>query len=534
MKKCVFLFLFGLYYSVAQTVTTTVDKKTIKIGDQVVLTIQLDAQKKDQIVFPESDSIGKWEVVTSHPVKTIQQKNTCQFVKKYTLTHFNPGTYTIPSVEIVYNKQKINTQKQTIQVNEVKVDTLKQPLYDLKKDESVNLNTTLNEAEPLVFWQVILAFLLLGIFPAFVYLLMKRAHAKKDLKREKYTPPFILFSAQFSTLESLKASPKRFYSKAIELIKTYFEVTLEIPALESTTDEFLIWVNQKIEEQELAISQTTLQSLEHVFRNADLVKFAKSELNETILNQDQKIILNCIQEFHDKLPQSNEEIRVARALEIEQKRQLKNKNYRQLAVVLSFLLTAIAGIWSLGYQNIYDALLQYQNGKDSHYYLTKDWVTSEYGYPVIQITTPEVLERTTSDDVDFRAQASALFKWNSVQDKVAISVETKAYKDTTKFQLVEIINSEEAGLLQQGIKNLKVDAKKFKNQNGVEGDELVLNFEFLTNGEIEKRTGVILVLHDETSLKTIRIFCRTSDKEKANFIEKIKNSIQLSPDEDED
>ena len=30
--------------------------------------------KKDQIVFPESDSIGKWEVVTSHPVKTIQQK----------------------------------------------------------------------------------------------------------------------------------------------------------------------------------------------------------------------------------------------------------------------------------------------------------------------------------------------------------------------------------------------------------------------------------------------------------------------------
>ena len=151
------------------------------------------------------------------------------------------------------------------------------------------------------------------------------------------------------------------------------------------------------------------------------------------------------------------------------KKTIKNKNYRQLAVVLSFLLTAIAGIWSLGYQNIYDALLQYQNGKDSHYYLTKDWVTSEYGYPVIQITTPEVLERTTSDHVDFRAQASALFKWNSVQDKVAISVETKAYKDTTKFQLVEIINSEEAVLLQQGIKNLKVDAKNLKIKMALKG-----------------------------------------------------------------
>ena len=89
-------------------------------------------------------------------------------------------------------------------------------------------------------------------------------------------------------------------------------------------------------------------------------------------------------------------------------------------------------------------------------------------------------------------------------------------------------------MLQQGVKKLKVDAKKFKNQNGVEGDELVSNFEFLTNGEIEKITGIILVLHDETSLKTVRIFCRTTDKEKTNFIEKIKNSIQLILDEDEE
>ena len=51
---------------------------------------------------------------------------------------------------------------------------------------------------------------------------------------------------------------------------------------------------------------------------------------------------------------------------------------------------------------------------------------------------------------------------------------------------------------------------------------------------IKKITGIILVLHDETSLKTIRIFCRSTDKEKANFIEKIKNSIQLIPDEDEE
>ena len=115
MKRYIVLLLFGFYSSVAQTVTTSVDKKTIKIGDQVTLTLQLNAKKIDQVIFPELDSLGKWEVVTNHPVKTIRQKNIDQLVKKYTITQFNSGTYTIPSVEIVYNKQKINTQKQTIE-----------------------------------------------------------------------------------------------------------------------------------------------------------------------------------------------------------------------------------------------------------------------------------------------------------------------------------------------------------------------------------------------------------------------------------
>lgn len=534
MKKILFVLVFNVYWCVAQSVTTSIDKKSIKIGEQVTLTLQVNAKKTDQVVFPEIDSIGKFEVVATFPVKTVQQNNKLQLIKKYALTQFDAGAYTIPSVEIIFNKHKISSQKQKIEIKDVKVDTLKQPLYDIKQDESINFNTTLNEAEPLVFWQVILVFLLLGIVPAIVYWLMKRINAKYDLKREKYTPPFTLFSAQFSSLESLKAQPKLFYSKATELIKSYFEVTIEIPALESTTDEFLIWVYQKTKEQKLEISQTTLQSLEQVFRHADLVKFAKSELNETILLQDQKIIFTCIQEFHDKLPQSNEEIRVARALEAEQKRQLKNKNYRQLAVVLSVVLTVISGVLFLGYQNIYEAYLKQINGKDAHYYLSKKWTTSVYGHPALQLITPKALERQETEINLPIVQNESSFKWNSLKGKVSISLESKAFKDSIKFQLLDIIAKEQDFLLKKGAKNLKVDAKKFKNSNLIEGDELVVNFELEIENETEKITGTILILHNEISQQILRVFCRTSDKEKTNFIEKIKNSIQLIPDEDEE
>lgn len=534
MKKILFVLVFSVYWCVAQSVTTSIDKKSIKIGDQVTLTLQVNAKKTDQVVFPEIDSIGKFEVVTAFPLKTVQQNNKLQLIKKYALTQFDAGAYTIPSVEIIFNKHKISSQKQKIEVKDVKVDTFKQPLFDIKSDEVFDIKNSTKETKQLLWWQLILVVFLVIFIPVMVYVLLKKVHAKYDLKREKYTPPFVQFSTQFSTLELLKNNPKIFYSKATELIKSYFEVTIEIPALESTTDEFLIWVNQKANEQKLEISQATFQALENVFRHADLVKFAKSELNEEIITNDLRIIFNCIEEFHQKLPQSNEELRVANAIETEQKRQFKNKNYRQLAVVLSVVLTVISGVLFLGYQNIYEAYLKQINGKDAHYYLSKKWTTSVYGHPALQLITPKALERQETEINLPIVQNESSFKWNSLKDKVSISLESKAFKDSIKFQLLDIIAKEEDFLLKKGAKNLKVDAKKFKNKNLIEGDELVVNFELEIENETEKITGTILILHNEISQQILRVFCRTSDKEKTNFIEKIKNSIQLIPDEDEE
>ena len=76
-----------------------------------------------------------------------------------------------------------------------------------------------------------------------------------------------------------------------EAVKRYFEVTLEIPALESTSNELLLWVSNKISEQQIQLTSSTLLHLERVLQNADLAKFAKIQLEEKMLLADQKVVL---------------------------------------------------------------------------------------------------------------------------------------------------------------------------------------------------------------------------------------------------
>ena len=77
-------------------------------------------------------------------------------------------------------------------------------------------------------------------------------------------------------MEGLEKNSKAFYSKLTEAVKRYFEVTLEIPALESTSNELLLWVSNKISEQQIQLTSSTLLHLERVLQNADLAKFAKN------------------------------------------------------------------------------------------------------------------------------------------------------------------------------------------------------------------------------------------------------------------
>jgi hypothetical protein len=70
---------------------------------------------------------------------------------------------------------------------------------------------------------------------------------------------------------------KIYYSELTDIVRTYIEKDIHIPALESTTNELIETITDFNESSKLGISKETIQQLKEVLQNADLVKFAKSK-----------------------------------------------------------------------------------------------------------------------------------------------------------------------------------------------------------------------------------------------------------------
>ena len=68
---------------------------------------------------------------------------------------------------------------------------------------------------------------------------------------------------------------KEYYSELTDIARTYIEEAIEIPAMESTTDELIAAFKIAVVKKKLSLTDETIKNLEKVLKQADLVKFAK-------------------------------------------------------------------------------------------------------------------------------------------------------------------------------------------------------------------------------------------------------------------
>ena len=83
---------------------------------------------------------------------------------------------------------------------------------------------------------------------------------------------------------------KIYYSELTDIVRTYIEKDIHIPALESTTNELIETINDFNESSKLGISKETIQQLKQVLQSADLVKFAKSKPIIEDIKNDRNIV----------------------------------------------------------------------------------------------------------------------------------------------------------------------------------------------------------------------------------------------------
>ena len=166
MTKIKFLIFFFLLQitAFAQTkpVVTSVDTLKNKIGAQFNLTIKVTADADAKIIFPSSNRFGALEVIRSYEIDTIKTDSKYEFVKKYGITQFDSGRYTIPQLPLMINKKGFMSDSISIEISNVQVDTLKQKMFEIKDIDK-------SEQESSVWWKFLLVILLIAAVVAIVW-----------------------------------------------------------------------------------------------------------------------------------------------------------------------------------------------------------------------------------------------------------------------------------------------------------------------------------------------------------------------------
>ena len=390
-----FLLAFPMLY--AQEVKVETNTKNIKIGEQIQYKVSVETPADTPVYFPEGQTFAPLEMVKTRAADTLRDGGKYRLVKEYYLTQFDEGKYTIPSQKIRINNKDYFTDSLLVEVYTVAIDTLKQPLYDIKPIQEVKKPFTSYG------WILtIIAAVLLLLIVAFVYFVFIRKKKFPFLQIQKKLPPFDRAIQDLKELQNSKyliqSQHKEYYTRLTDIVKAYLEEEVHILAKESTTDELLTKINLLQEKGKLNLNQETITNLKRVLQTADLVKFAKNKPSDDNAEYDRETIENVVIKTKEAIPlepTDEQAINEARQKALALKRQRRKKLLIRIGVgILLFFLLGGVGLY-FGYRTLKNWLFnpyvaELNEGK---------WVTSDYGYPITELTTPKVLMRKQIVDI---------------------------------------------------------------------------------------------------------------------------------------
>jgi len=289
---CMFCFISVLSYA---QVTSAIDVSSIKIGEQITYNIQVDTDSTNLVVFPEGQTFSPLEMIESYAVDTTKNKDKFSLIKKYGLTQFDSGAYTIPRQKIIVGDKTFFTDSLKVAVNTIEVDTSKQGLYDIKPIIEVNKRGS-------NWWKhLLIALLIIGW----------RQKPLTEAEKIALLPPYDRAKLALQKLDEshyLKHEQlKDYYSELTLIIRKYLDEKVYDHALESTTDELISKLRLLKDGNQIDLSTETIKNLESILRRADLVKFAKSAPDVALAESDRKTIAVEIDHVKEVLPEPTEE-----------------------------------------------------------------------------------------------------------------------------------------------------------------------------------------------------------------------------------
>lgn len=527
-------FLLFLFFSVcgfAQQISSTVDSSQIKIGSQFHLIIKASVNAKDKVVFPNAKNFGALEVLESYPIDTIQNNSQYELIKKYGLTQFDSGRYVIPRLLVKINQKEFRTDSLSIIVNNVKVDTTKQQMYDIK-------DIIATEKEPSSEWWKLFVLLVLVVASGFAsYFIIKRLQKNSEQKEEFFASPIEKAISYLQNLDKKqlvqRGDVKEYYSEMTDIARTYIEESIAIPAMESTSSELMEALKKAISEKKMFVNREELDKFRQVLENADLVKFAKSKPLQFEIEKDKSIVDKFILIIDKALPRKEEEAETLFAEEVRRK-EMKKQQFRRTAIsigiaVVLFVISIGIFMFTFGL----DYLKENYWGYSTKELLEKEWIASEYGLPAIVIETPKVLKRNNDEKIQNNlpenVKAINRFAYGSITDDFSLLLLTTAFKDTTALDVEVALENNLKELERLGAKNIIMKTADFENVKGLSGKKSYGTFSVFNDelDEDQKMSYEIVVIAQAGGAQEFFLIYKEEDEHAKQIIEKIQNSIEL-------
>ena len=397
MKRILYFILLFVFPPLhAQEVKVEANTKNIKIGEQIEYKISVQAPADAVVIFPEGQTFGALEMVKTSSTDTLKETGKFRLEKAYYLTQFDEGKYTIPQQKINISNKDFYTDSLLIEVHTIAVDTLKQPLYDIKPIAEVASPSSFR----LWLWIVLGLVVLLFSATALYFFIFRKKKLSAEEERKKL-PPFERAIQDLKDLQNSKylieSQHKAYYTRLTDIVKEYLEDEVHILAKESTTDELLAKVTTLQQTGKLHLSEETINNLKRVLQNADLVKFAKSKPSDNNAEYDRETIERVVIKTKEAIPivvadgeTPAQDAFVMSVLKIRERKKKRNR----IALIASLCFILSTPVLLIGYNLLKNKYFNtYANTNHS------EWVTSDYGFPITELTTPEVLIRKQIVDI---------------------------------------------------------------------------------------------------------------------------------------
>ncbi|WP_396602457.1 hypothetical protein [Algibacter sp. R77976] len=527
------VFMLLSYLSFSQ-VTSTIDSTSIKIGEQITYYVQVEADTTNLVVFPEGQTFSPLEVIESYAIDTLKKKDKYNLIKKYGLTQFDSGSYTIPRQKIIIGDKTFFTDSLKVEVNNVVVDTT-QGLYDIKPIIGV-------EKSGSDWWKyLLLTLLIIGVIAFLLYWFIWRTKPLSEDEKIALLPPYDRAKLALRKLDDTpyleNENLKDYYSDLTFIIRKYLDEKVYDKALESTTDELITRLNLLKDGNQVDLSHDDIKNLESILKRADLVKFAKSSPDIELAKIDRDTIDVEIDHVKEALPEPTEEEKLLdeKYREEQERKKKRKKIWLTVGISIFLLLATLTGLsLKYGFDIVKDTII----GHDSKELLEGDWVTSEYGFPPITISTPKVLKRTTPELPEEMANQIELtqFSYGSLLEKFQIQVATTKIKNLgeNKIDLEQAMNGTLKFIENAGAQNIITKNEKFETPNGAEGLKIYgsMDSPVLGTDKFEKGKYVILGFTSGSVIQQVMLFYKEQDNYADQMVNRILNSVELKPAEE--